>query len=278
MPSQIATTAVFRAVALILLSLLPMASLAYSPYRNLPEGWRGEWDIGGQFTRGSSTQTRFSAAAKVSYARNSWQNLVRVRLLRNQSKVRTTRRDENGDLIVDQNGTPRTEFVKQMTSNRRFVGIEPRIFLNDYYFLFTVLDHEVDIPGGIKYASRQVFGSGIRIWRNKKNYITASVGYGTKRSRRTNSESSRKDIGYMGFKLVRGITHSIGFLAELDSDFGSSKRFTDLRLGLAWTLREPLTLKLKYESRFDDDITAIENISAENVRSVVTFNFGLKWK
>ena len=56
-------------------------------------------------------------------------------------------------------------------------------------------------------------------------------------------------IGYVGLNAVRLLGERVTVEAGIDSDFGSENRYTELTLGLAWRLSEPVSLKFGYEVR-----------------------------
>ncbi len=245
---------------------------AYDVPKSIPQGWQGVLQFGGQATLGVSRTTSLSAATKLSYARGRWESLLTAAMLRSDARIEVDRRDAEGEPVVDVSGNPVTDLVNSRTSDRRFIGVEPKWYMTPRYYLFSVLDYETNEPGNIEHASRQIAGVGYKLWASKADFFSAGVGYGNKRLKPIDGGTIEGGIGYVGMRFVRQLNDKMKFDAELDSDFGSDNRSTAMELGLSWILREPVSLKLKYEARTYKVLTNPLNPLDEEVDAVMTFN------
>jgi len=269
---SIARTAVCLLLTVLCTPLTVQRAQAYDVPKSIPQGWQGVLQFGGQATMGVSRTTSLSAATKLSYASGRWENLLTAAMLRSDTRIPVDRRDAEGEPVVGINGVAVTDLVNNRTSDRRFIGVEPKWYMSPRYYLFSVLDYETNEPGNIENASRQIVGVGYKLWSSKADYFSAGIGIGNKRLKPSDGVVSEGGIGYVGMRFVRQLNEKMKFDAELDSDFGSDNRSTALELGLSWLLRDPVSLKLKYEARTYKVLTNPLNPLDDEVDAVMTFN------
>ena len=78
--------------------------------------------------------------------------------------------------------------------------------------------------------------------------------------------------------IVRAVTSAAATVTvkaletELDSDFGSENRYTELSFGLSWKLSEPIALKLGYEARMNSDEVTAEIATTRELAGVLAIS------
>lgn len=245
------------------LALLPsMHAHAYKVPKMLPAGWDGTLELSGQANLGVSRTSSVSANTSITYRSIRWENRLVVKALRNASTTRKDVKDDEGRLVLDDNGEQVTKLVRKRTSDRRFVSFEPRLYIDRRVYLFTISDYETNPPIGIEHTNRVIGGLGYRVWKSRRDYLTAGVGVGNKHQRlqAKNDEAdihTDSRIGYIGLNFVTDLSERVRFSAELDADLGADERVSELEFGLTWKLRDPLSLKFKYATRMNGSLSDV---------------------
>ena len=116
--------------------------------------------------------------------------------------------------------------------------------------------------------------SGYKLWKSRSDYASAAVGVGHKQLDQVSGDSERGAIGYIGLRFRRSLSDVVSVDVQLDTDFGGDNRTSEASLSLKWKVREPISVKFKYEARnnsnivnplntFDDGVEAALGVSVE---------------
>lgn len=260
-----------RALTLALLGLtLPVA--AYDAPRNLDLDWDGEVQLGALATFGSADTTAISARSDVSYRGERIEHELTAKWYRSATQIAVARRDAEGVPIVDGNGQNIRDLIDTTTNDRRFASAQTRWFLSSRYYLFALADLEINRPADIKLSSRQVAGVGYKLWKSRKDFISAAIGVGRKKLTQKSGLADEGAIGYLGVRLRRNMTEDVALSIDMDSDFGGENRFSEAELALAWKLRERVSLKFKYEARFNSNLINPLNTFDDDVEAALSVN------
>jgi len=255
----------FVAVPLLIASSVSSAAY-FKPRKTFPDGWDAKVEFGAQATSGASRTNSLSGGLETTYRGGRWEHHVVAKALRSASSVAVERRDENGETVLDAQGEPMNDIVRNRTNDRRFIGFQPRwFFREERNYVFAIIDLESNEPADIDLSSRQIAGVGYRYVVDKSNWFTAGIGVGRKSLARVSGERDEGGIGYVGLAFTRLIGERAKFETTLDSDFGGENRFTELTLGLTWKLGAPVSMKLGYEARMNSDISDPRNPFDESV-------------
>jgi putative salt-induced outer membrane protein YdiY len=258
---------------LVLCLLLALPAHAYKPPKlpkPLPDGWDGAVTLGAQATAGGTRTSSLSGSAMLTYRGGRWENRFSTKLLRSTSTIVVNRTDIDGNVVTGSDGQPERIAVKGRTTDRRSVSFEPSWFFTGKSYVFSILDWETNEPGNIDIATRQIAGVGHKFWRSRYDFLAGEVGVGNKRLEQSTGEKTAGSIGYLGIKYVRQYTERVRFSAELDSDFGSENRFTELGLGFAYKVNSHFALRFSYTSRMNSDIRDPSNPLDSSVDSEAT--------
>lgn len=222
---------------------------AFSPEKPPEPGWQGTAKLGAHVIAGGSDSQQILAAGQLDYRSQRFENQLDLEMLRVLSEVRVKQFDSSGVALLDDRGAPRIRQVRTRTADRRFIGIHPQWFWYGNSYVMLLADYEQNEPEGLESASRRIGGFGHRLWNSKDDLLAAEIGAGSRRLRIIGSAASREPIGYLGLKFTRELTRKTRLNIELDSDFGSDSRFTQLKLGLRYKLTRNVALRLKYSTR-----------------------------
>lgn len=260
--------------AVVLIGFNAVDAAYFKPVKPYPDGWDATVVFGAQATRGASRTSSLSGATEATYRGGRWETLFELKALNSSSSVAVKRHDENGEPATDALGEPIMDIVRKRTNDRRFVSLQPRwSFRRERNYLFSIIDYETNTPADIDSSTRQIFGVGYRLWRDKTNYLTAGVGIGRKRLEREESgEVEEGGIGYLGLSFVRKLGERARFEARFDSDFGGENRFTEFDFGFVWKFGSPVSLKLGYEARQNSDFRRADNPFDESVDARATLS------
>jgi len=250
--------------------LLALPVMAYTPPKSLPEGWDGVVTLGAQATMGDTRTSTLSGSAVFTYRSERWENQFSSKLRRSFSTIVVEREDDEGNPVLGADGEPLRQAVKGRTTDRRFVGVQPRWYWSGKSYLFSILDYETNKPADIDRSSRQIVGIGHKFWKSKDDFLAGEIGIGNKRLKQVSGPESSGGIGYVGMKFVRKYTDRTRVSAELDSDFGGENRFTEVGLGFAYKVSAHLALKFTYSSRMNTDIINPGNPLDSDVDSEAT--------
>lgn len=268
-PSRIAFVLVVFVLQLITIAAV---HAAYKAPGNLKEGWNGQLQLGALATFGAANTSAVSFRGDLTYRGQQLEHQLNVKLYRSANESLVVRRDVNGDEVIDANGTPVHDRIKTTTNNRRFVSAQPRWFFTSVHYLFAHADREINEPANIDTSTRLVGGVGYKLWKSKRDFISAAIGVGYKKLVQVSGESGTDAIGYVGMRLKRKLRDDVSFNLELDSDFGGESRFSEAGASLGWKLSEQVSLKLKYEARFNSKIINPLNTFDDGVEAAFSVN------
>ena len=244
------------------------------PRKAFPEGWDARMQFGASATSGAARTSSFSGGLATTYRGGPWELRFGVEGKRNAWKGGVKRVDPNGQVVLDEDGAPVLDVVRKRTFDRRFVEFEPRWFFRQRRnYLFALIDLETNEPTGLKRTSRQIVGIGYSLVLDSSNWFTAGIGTGRKTDLNVENEGDVGGIGYVELAFARLLGERTKFKIALDSDFGSENRSTGLDLWLKWKLNTPISLKLDYEARVNDDAPDTPGPYDETRESSVTLSF-----
>ncbi len=226
---------------------------AFSPSKPLALGWQGTAKLGAHSINGGSDSRQMLLAGQVDYRSEHFENQLDMELLRVSSDVRIKQLDTDGEALVDERGAPRYQKVKTRTADRRYIGFNPQWFFYGNSYTMLILDYEQNEPEGLEAASRRIGGFGHRLWNSKDDLLAAEVGAGSRRLQVIGSEASIEKIGYVGLMFTRDLSEKTRMSVELDADFGSDSRYTQLKLGWRYKITRNIALRLKYSMRSNHD-------------------------
>ena len=268
-------TGSLRLMALCLCVYTSTKAHAYDPPRNLVEGWDGKVEVGALATFGDVDTSALQARADFTYRGKRWEHELNSKFYRSNTQLRVPRRNEAGDEITDDNGETITDLVRSTNNDRRFVSVQPRWFLSSRYYVFGILDIESNKPIGVEISSRQITGIGYKLWKARNDFISAAVGIGRKKLEAVSGDVEQGAIGYVGFRFNRIVAEGVSLTLDLDSEFGGENRFSEMELGLGWSLRDPYSVKLKYSARFNSNIANLFNTFDNDLESALSINLAV---
>jgi putative salt-induced outer membrane protein YdiY len=245
---------------------------AYEIPRNLKQGWDGKVELGALATFGATDTSAVSARTDFTYRGERMEYELNTKLYRSSSESFVYRRDADGNQVMDNNGFPVKDLVTNTTNDRRFVSVQPRWFFASHHYLFALADFEFNEPADIESSIRQVGGIGYKLWRNRSDFVSAAIGVGRKKLVQVSGESEEGAIGYVGVRFKRGIGDNVSLSIDLDSDFGGDNRFSEAETSIAWKMRDPMAIKLKYEARFNSNIIRPLNRLDEGIEAALSIN------
>lgn len=258
----------------LILSLLSATVCAedYKTPRNLDMGWDGEVHLGALATFGTADTTALSARTDVSYRGGPSEHELTAKWYRSATQIAVTRRNAEGDPVLDTNGLAVRDLIEATTNDRRFISAQTRWFLSSRYYLFGLVDLEINRPADINSSSRQVTGVGYKLWKSRHDFISAALGVGRKKLDQKSGETDEGAIGYLGLRLRRKVADTVTLSIDMDSDFGGENRFSEAEFSIDWKLREPVSLKFKYEARFNSNLINPLNTFDEGVEAALSVN------
>ena len=269
------TRAAVFAVCSTLLMMLSLAAHGYQAPANLVQGLNGSVQLGALSTFGPTDSNTLSARTTYTYRTQRWEHELDAKLLRSSSEQLVIRLDANGDTISDAQGEPVKDLITNTTSKRGFVSAQSRFFLSEKTYLFGVVDYETNKPANIDKSTRQIAGFGYKLWRSKSDQLGAEIGVGRKSRFEVDGSSEEDPIGYLGFIFRRNLSKKSSLAIELDSDFASDNRYTEADITFKWSVRNPLSIKLRYEARFNSTVTDPLNTFADGLEAALSINIAV---
>ena len=251
-------------------------AIAYDIPKNLQQGWDGDVQLGALATYGATDSSAMTARTTFSYRSVFWEHEVDAKYHRSATEALVLRRDSEGQVLRDANDKEITDVVSNKTNDRRFVSAQARFFFTSKYYVFGIADLDANTPGNLKSASRQIAGVGYKLYRSKKDLISAGVGVGRKKRADVSGESEEGAIAYLGFRIRRQLSEKVSVSFDLDSDFGSENRYSEAETSLAWKLRDPVSLKLKYEARFNSTVMDPINTFDDGLEAALSVNLAFE--
>lgn len=253
-----------------------VAATDYQMPRNLNSGWDGSMQLGALATYGIADTSAISARTDFTYRGKHIEHELNLKFYRSTNRTLVNRRDADGIEVMDANGAPVQDRVRTMTNDRRYVSFQPRWFFSRRHYLFVLVDFENNTPADIESSTRQISGVGYKLYKTSKNYISAAVGVGRKKLVQVSGETEEGAIGYLGLRLKRAMSDTTSIALDLDSDFGGENRFSEAEASLAWKLREPMSIKFKYEARFNSNIINPLNTFEDDVEAALSVNLEIE--
>lgn len=251
-------------------------AIAYDPPKNLTPGWDGSLQVGGLATFGEFDTSALLARTDFTYRGSSWEHEFNTKFYRSKTQIRVPRRDADGVEVTDANGNAISDLLRATNNNRRYASAQPRWFFSSRYYVFAIVDFESNKPLNIAQSSRQITGVGYKLWKSRKDYISAALGIGRKKLERVTGANEEGAIGYFGFRFNRAVSEGVSLVLDLDSEFGGENRFSEMGIGIAWKLRDPLSIKLKYEARFNSQIPNLSNTFDDDLEAALSANIELE--
>lgn len=259
-----------------LLLILPcVPAYAYDTPKNLREGWDGDVQFGALATFGPTDSSAITARTVFSYRKFGWEHEMDARFYRSVSESILQRRDKDGEVLKDANGEDVTYIQRSTTNDRRYLSGQSRWFFTSTLYLFGIADVDVNEPDNLSSATRQVAGFGYKLWRSKSNLLSAAVGAGRKKRVEVSGDTEQGAIGYLGFRFKRAMSKQLTLSLNVDSDFGGENPYSEADASLSIKLKDPISLKLKYELRFDSSILDPINTYSESMQSVLSVNMAV---
>lgn len=245
----------FSGVVVALLVIVFSTSLhAYDMPKNLGLGWDGNMELGALATFGETDSSAVSARATFTYRSKRWEHEMDARFHRSAHESLVSRRDSDGEVILDANNNEIQDLVSDTTNDRRFISGQSRWFFTSKHYVFVIADLDVNKPASLDHSTRQISGVGYKLYRSKNDLVSAQVGIGRKKRVDVGGDSEEGAIAYLGFRLKRELSETLILTLDLDSDFGSENRYSEAEASLSWKLRDPVSLKLKYGARFNSTV------------------------
>ena len=251
---------------------LSTSVFAFEGPRNLKDGWGGALQFGALATFGVVDNNAVLARTAFTYRGEQWEHELNAKYYRSRTQIRVPRRDANGDKLVDANGEAITDLIRATSNNRRFLSVQPRWFFSSRYYLFAIVDLESNKPIDVDLSSRQIMGVGYKLWKARHDFISAAVGVGRKKLEQVSGNTEEGAVGYLGFRFNRSVAEGVSLILDLDSEFGGENRFSEFEIGIGWKLRDPLSLKLKYDARFNSTIVNLLSTFDNDVEAALSIN------
>lgn len=258
-----------------MLSLISASISAYETPRNLKQGLDAAIQLGALATFGPTDSSAVSARTTFTFRGERWEQEFDAKYYRSASEVIVIRQNEAGEKVLDAQGREIKDLVKNTTNHRRFVSAQIRRFISSKYYVFVIADLDINEPANIDQSTRQIAGVGYKLWRNKNDLLSAAVGFGRKKRVEVSGDTEQGAIGYLGFRFKRALSNKTSLKLDVDSDFGSDNRYSEAEASLSWKLREPLSIKLKYEARFNSTLIDPLNTYDNGLEAALSINLAV---
>jgi len=236
------------------------------------QGWSGSAELGGTVISGNSEASNVSAAIRLGRTIGRWEHLVFGNYFQGNS---TSFEDTGETQIVDGQVLPILEAVTGENSNRLAIGWQPRFYWRPRTYVFGILDFEFDEPANIDSSTRQVIGIGHKFFSNDSGFLSVEGGIGNRSTEQVIGPDITGGIGYFGANYLNRINDNVTFNADFRTDFGSDNTYTELGLGLAFSLSSNLAVKISHQIRSNTDITNPTVPDASDTDNVTTVSFVL---
>ena len=263
-------------VVTLLVTLFSTPLYAYDMPKNLGRGWDGDVQFGALATYGPTDSSAITARTTLSYSSLRWEHELDARLHRSANETLVSRRDSEGEVLRDANNKEIQDRVSSTTNNRRFISGQSRWFFSSKHYLFGIADLDVNTPANLDYSTRQIGGVGYKMYRSKRDLISAQVGLGRKKRAEVGGDSEQGLIGYLGIRFKRELSEKLVLSLDLDSDWGSDNRYSEAEASLSWKLRGPVSLKLKYGARFNSTVIDPLNTFDDGLEAALSVNISVE--
>ncbi len=244
--------------------------------KNLKQGWDGDVQLGALANFGQFDSSAISARTTVSYRGKRWEHELDAKLYKSSSEVLVSRRDGDGEIMRDANDKEIQDLVKNTTNNRRYVSSQSRWFFSPRYYVFLIADLDVNTPVNLHSSTRQISGIGYKLYHSKTHLLSAEVGVGRKKREEVEGDIEQGAIGYFGLSIRRKLGENLVLGFDVDSDFGSENRFSEAETSLSWRLRDPVSLKVKYEATFTSAVTDPLNTFDDGFEAALSVNIAVE--
>lgn len=245
---------------------------AYEIPRNLKYGLDAQVQFGALATFGVTDTSAISARTDITYRGERFEHELVAKMYRSASTSSVPRLDAEGKQVVNSKGAPVTDRIKDKTSDRRFVSVQPRWFFSSRFYLFALADLDMNEPAGNQSSSLYVSGLGYKLWKSKGHYASAALGVGRRRSDPVGREAIEESVGYVGLRLKRYLSETVSLGLSLDSDFGGDERFSEAEASISWRVRGPVAIKFKYGAQVNSHIVNPWNTFDDGVESAMSVN------
>jgi len=249
-----------------------VADQALAVGESVLSGWTGTAGLGASFVTGNAESSNINGSIRLIKSYNRWDHVLTASMFKGSSTVLVTERDEDGNVVRDDNGFPVRQIVEGDNSDRLSIGYQPKYYVNDRLYAFGILDYETDEPSNIDSATRQIIGVGYSFYRNETGYLSGEVGVGNKSLKPVIGDDLDGAIGYVGVNYLNRITDTVTLNADFRSDFGSDNTFTEIGLGAAFKLSDRFSLKVSHFSRSNTDLQDATNPLDSDTDSITTLN------
>jgi len=266
-----------RLLALTILCLLAIPSVqAYDMPKNLREGWDGDIQLGALATFGATDSSAITARSTFSYRSKRWEHEFDAKMYRSTSEALVARRDANGEVTRDANDKEITDLISSTTNNRRYISGQTRWFFTEKHYVFAIADIDNNVPANLDSSTRQIAGVGYKLYQGKSDLVSAGVGAGRKKRVEVSGDSEEGAIGYLGFAYKRKISEKLTLAFDMESDFGSENRYSEAETSLTFKLRDPVSMKLKYEARFNSTVMDPLNTFDDGLEAALSVNLSVE--
>ena len=260
----------------LLVTLLSTPLHAYDMPKNLGRGWDGDVQFGALATFGPTDSSAITARTVVTYSSERWEHELDARLHRSANETLVSRIDRDGEVLRDANNNEIQDRISSTTNNRRFVSGQSRWFFTSKTYLFGIADLDVNTPANLDHSTRQIGGVGYKLYRSKRDLISAQVGLGRKERVEVGGDSEQGLIGYLGIRFKRELSEKLVLSLDMDSDWGSDNRYSEAEASLSWRLRDPVSLKLKYGARFNSTVIDPLNTFDDGLEAALSVNIAVE--
>ena len=232
-------------IAAVLLTLAPVAA----PHA---QGWSGEAALGLLTTSGNSESRSVNGKITLDYVSPRWHNNFVATAINAADEGETTTERYTAADKLDFNLTPRD-------------------------FVFTALEFEKDMFGGIRERTSETLGYGHRFLLGPVHYLEAELGAGARQAEDQNTREQQDEfIGRAAGRYEWKITDLNSFLQTIKVEHGASNTYTEsvseLRLSVIGNLFASVSLTARNNSDVPEGTKTTDLFTAVNL----TCAFGKK--
>ncbi|MFK7892067.1 MAG: YdiY family protein [Granulosicoccus sp.] len=251
------------------------SAAAFDTPGNLKDGFDGRVQLGALATFGPTDSSAVSARTTFSYRGGGWEQELDAKYYQSAAESLVVQRDSEGEKVLDGQGLEIKELIRTTTNNRRFISVQSRRFINTKHYLFGLADLDVNRPANLDSSMRHVVGVGYKLWRAKNDQLSAGIGLGRKRRDDVSGVRQRGTIGYFGLRFKRKLSAKTALSLDFDSDFGSDNRYSEGEIALSVKLRDPVSLSVKYEARFNSTVIDPLNTFDRGLEAALSVNLSV---
>jgi len=235
-------------------------------------GWTGTAGFGASFATGSAESNNVNGSLRLIKTYNRWDHVLTASVFKGSSTTVVTRRNADGEVVLDDSGFPQRDIIKGDNSDRLTLGYQPKYYFDDKLYAFVILDYEADEPANVDSSTRQIVGVGYSFYRDATGYLAGELGFGNKTLEPVFGDELDGGIAYLGLNYLTRISDAVTLNADLRSDFGSDNTFLEIGLGAAFKLSDRFSLKISHFSRSNTDLDDPGNPLDSSVDSITGLN------